>query len=494
MHTYIRWFLFVTVLLSGHLAGLSQEKQESYVPPLPAAGKIFGALSQKTAAAREAMTKQTAAYLQRLQKQENGFRKKFARKDSVAAAALFANSDQRYRQLLSELETPKAPADPHINVYSSQLDSLKTTLKFLDQNKVFSASPAVLPRILDAGKALTNAQASLNQTARIDQFLKERQQLLQDKLGLLGYTTALRNFKKQVYYYHQQTDAYKQLLENPEALGAKAMSVVKQLPAFQKFFSNHSELAGLFLLPGATAPDLDTNSVAGLQTRGTVEAEMQGKYGKTVNAQQIVQKNVQAADESGIKQHGGIPGLLPIGSIHLPEIGGGNGQELATPDFKPNAEHNKTFWKRLNLGFNLQTVRSNGYWPATTDIGLSIGYRLSDNNVLAIGGSYKMGWGKTLQQVSLSGQGAGIRIGWDRKLKGSIWLTAGAELNYRQQGEGHIRIPDYNEWQKSALAGITKKYRIGKKMNGNMQLLVDCLHASHLPATPPLLFRVGYGF
>jgi len=49
-----------------------------------------------------------------------------------------------------------------------------------------------------------------------------------------------------------------------------------------------------------------------------------------------------------------------------------------------------------------------------------------------------------------------------------------------------------NLWQKSALAGITKKYKMGKK-EGNMQLLYDFLAGQQRPVAQPLKFRIGYG-
>jgi hypothetical protein len=79
----------------------------------------------------------------------------------------------------------------------------------------------------------------------------------------------------------------------------------------------------------------------------------------------------------------------------------------------------------------------------------------------------------------------------DIKLKGSIWITGGYEQNYMQ---GFDKIPvlnDYSKWQQSGLMGLSKKYKVGKKI-GNMQLLWDFLSYEQAPQTQALKFRVGY--
>jgi hypothetical protein len=55
-------------------------------------------------------------------------------------------------------------------------------------------------------------------------------------------------------------------------------------------------------------------------------------------------------------------------------------------------------------------------------------------------------------------------------------------------------LKDYNAWQRSALIGVSKKYKISKKVKGEMKLLYDFLANQHLPVSQPVLFRLGYGF
>ncbi len=76
------------------------------------------------------------------------------------------------------------------------------------------------------------------------------------------------------------------------------------------------------------------------------------------------------------------------------------------PNFTPNNQKTKTFWKRLQYGTDLQTTRTNYYFPTMTDLGFSVGYRISNNNTVGLGASYKIGWGTGFNHVALSSQWA----------------------------------------------------------------------------------------
>ena len=73
----------------------------------------------------------------------------------------------------------------------------------------------------------------------------------------------------------------------------------------------------------------------------------------------------------------------------LSKLGTG-GPDVDMPDFKPNDQKTKSFLKRLELGTDFQTTRNNYYFPAVTDLGLSVGYKLGHSNSLGVGASYKL--------------------------------------------------------------------------------------------------------
>lgn len=71
-----------------------------------------------------------------------------------------------------------------------------------------------------------------------------------EALGRYGQTfsRSLGRFGKEAYYYQAQLQHYKELWQHPDALEAKAMELLQQLPAFRSFMQEHSELAGVFPL------------------------------------------------------------------------------------------------------------------------------------------------------------------------------------------------------------------------------------------------------
>src|SRR5207244_2717050 len=122
-----------------------------------------------------------------------------------------------------------------------------------------------------------------------------------------------------------------------------------------------------------------------------------------------------------------------------------------------------------------QTQKVNSYFPTTTDIGLTLGYKLNDKSVIGIGASYKLGLGN-IHHIKLTYEGVGVRSYVDWKLKGSFWITGGYEQNYLQRFSDFRSISDVSVWRQSALLGVTKKVTVGKKKASKVQLLYDFFH------------------
>ena len=464
-------------LLLCNLAVFSQISPATPGEDLGSPDAYLGDVLRRTDAVQLKMQKTTAKYLTRMQKLEKDLKKRLAIHHPAEAAGLFGDAQKNYGEQLTRLRNEDNGIHPFGNVYSEQLDSLSTAVKFLDR---YTSLPVVHGKLQQVGAAVAKAQGNLNQSMAINQFLEERQKFLQERLSQFGMARHLVRFKQQVLRYREDAARYKALLEDPKALGAKALDHIKKLPAFRQFFSNHSQLASLFVLPGATDPDVGKNSVTGLQTRSALEKEAQIKYGKGVSLRTMVARNVRAATQNT--------------AMGLPAIPTGLAQQLQTGDVGADPGQAPSFRKRWEWGLNVQTLPSNGYWPARTDVGLTAGYMVSENHTAGIETAFRIGWGKDWQHLALSGQGAGGRAYWESRLKGSFWLTAGMGLNYQRAGEGHLPLSAYNPWQKTLQTGVVKKYRIGSKMKGNIQLLYDFFHDTHIPATPSWMFRVGYGF
>jgi hypothetical protein len=276
---------------------------------------------------------------------------------------------------------------------------------------------------------------------------------------------------------------YKEAIKDSKKLERKAIELLSKTKAFQDFMRRNSQLASLFRLPGND--DASGASLAGLQTRVSVNALIQDRIGSGADAQAIFRQNVQSA-QAQLSQLKEKIGKYSNGFV------GNSSSDIDAPDFKPNEQKTKSFLKRLEYGGNVQSQRARMMFPITSDIGLSLGYKLNDKSIVGIGASYKMGLGKGWNNIKVSNEGVGLRSYVDYKLKKSLFISGGYEQNYRTLFTNVNQLRNYNAWQSSGLIGVSKKYSISKKLKGNVQLLWDFLSYRQVPRTQAVLFRVEY--
>jgi hypothetical protein len=179
----------------------------------------------------------------------------------------------------------------------------------------------------------------------------------------------------------------------------------------------------------------------------------------------------------------------------ISKLGGGN-SDMDMPDFKPNSQKTKSFWNRIELGANVQSMRSNNYFPVTSDIALSAGYKLNNKSVVGVGVSYKLGWGENIRHIKLTHEGVGLRSFFEIKLQGSFYATSGFEYNYQKLFNTIRQLYGGNNWQQSGLVGVTKVVAVQNKLftKTKVQLLWDFLSYQQIPRAQPIKFRVGYNF
>ena len=176
----------------------------------------------------------------------------------------------------------------------------------------------------------------------------------------------------------------------------KALVILNKIPAFTHFIQQNGQLAGLFGIPN----DYGTaEGLVGLQTRDQVQQLMNGQISAGgAGGMAAFQSNLETAHDQ-----------LDQFKDKLAKLGGGSG-DIDMPDFKPNNQKTKTLIQRLELGVNLQTTRANGWFPSTTNFGLSLGYKISNKSTIGIGGSYNMGWGTNINHIHFSSQGMSHQV------------------------------------------------------------------------------------
>lgn len=447
-------------------------------------GKFFSTVNNKVSKLDKQLMHQTEKYLRRLSKKEEKLKRKLSRIDSSAAKQLFSNSSAEYERLIGKMKSGAANSGGLSGEYLPYTDSLKGVLSFLDNNK------QKLSKKLqgDAGKALQQfqqLQGRLKGAEEAKEFIRQRKQQIREALGRYtklpkGITNGLNDFNKEAYYYSQQVREYKEMLNDPDKLTQKALSLLNKLPVFQDFMKQHSQLAGLFGVPAGYG---NVANLGGLQTRAQVQSLIQGQLSSAgAGGQQMLQQNLQAAQAQ-----------LNQLKNKLSKLGSGSG-DIDMPDFKPDGQRTKSFLERLEIGTNLQSTKSNFFIPTTTDLGLSIGFRLNDKSTIGIGGSYKVGWGKDIRNIVVTSEGAGMRSFLDIKLKGSFFASGGFEYNY--QPADTVGVGKDFTWSKSGLIGISKIVSLKTKFfnKTKIQLLWDFMSYGQVPRTQALKFRVGYNF
>lgn len=478
-------FLGIFALLNGVAPGVClgqpAEKADSLGYFVERPGAFLDRLVNRATRFESKMTKKTEAYLSGMKRKEKKIYRKLLRKDSSAAKALFANIDSSYAGMKNTAKQKADELTKYKRYYVGALDSISTSLAFIKQSGNITDGLKSNPLFADAEKQIGSLQGKFGEMAELNSLLSDRTKLLQSQLGKYGLSKQLLGLRKKAYYYQQQIADYKAALKDPNQLAMKVIRLAQKAPAFESFFLKNSQLTALFSLPGGADPQGSLASM-GLQQRSMVERELSQRLGVNgPNMEQNLLEDLRAntGQLDQLKQK--AKGLLS----------GEKGNAGDMPDFSPNAQKTKSFLKRIEYGANIQTVKSSQYFPSTSDLGMSLGYKLSGKSVIGIGGSYKMGWGQDIRHIAISHQGLGLRSFVDIKIKGSVWLSGGSEWNYRQNFNNLEILTTFPSWQQSALLGLQKKFS-GGRLKSNLQLLYDFLWREQNPRGQPVSFRVGY--
>ena len=297
----------------------------------------------------------------------------------------------------------------------------------------------------------------------------------------------LKKLGKSIYYYNSYITEYKHVLKDRRKAAQKALELLSRTRLFKDFFQKNSQLASLFRLPGDPDDPAAVASLAGLQTRAQVNGLVQQQLAAGgPDAQAQFSRNMQEAQ-----------GKLNELKNKISKLGSSSSDELDMPEgFKPNGQRTKRFLQRIELGANIQSQPSTGYFPVTSAIVLTAGYRLKDGIILGLGAGHRLGWGQDIRHIRITHEGVSLRSFFELKLKGSFWMTGGYEMNYGQSFSRLAQLQDRSGWQESGLIGLSKVVDLRSKLlkKTKVQLLWDFLSYGKTPRTNALLFRIGYSF
>jgi hypothetical protein len=467
----IALLLYSTPLAAQHKVAAYKEDDDSLTTK--AKLKYAAIVSKRASQAERQFDKRAARHLRKMERLQNKLLRRIAQVDSLAADDLRNSFSDKLVSLSNH--TNQKSATGAGSIYLPHADSTSTVLKFLQV-------PALNNQHLTkAANQFRQAQDKLQQAEHIKSIIRQRLQNIKNLPGLKSLQKQIAKYQKQAWYFNAQISAYKNMLNTPAAIERRALQILNKLPAFKNFMQQHGQLAGLFGLP-ASPGGAGQVGAAGLQTRTAVQQLLQQQIGTGgTGALQQVRDNVQAAQNQ-----------LQQLKTKVRNAGSNSG-DMEIPDFKPNNQKAKTFLQRIQLGGNIQFARPNGFVPTTSDVAVTVAYKLNDKSSIGIGGSYKLGLG-SWKRIRFTHEGVSLRSFGDLKLKGQLFITAGYELNHFAQFRRIEGISNLDWWQHSGLAGLSRKYKIGKKRGGNFQVLYDFLHKQHSPQSQPLLIRTGFTF
>lgn len=481
--TALKYCTLFFLLVCFSSTAFSQQDHQLASPVFSFPSRLLEKIRNKANMVEEKLMAQSTAALTKLRRQEKSMKKKLAAADSVAAEQIFGDIDLRYDDYLGRLDSASETAISP-SPYLPSLDTLKTALNFVASNpKMASMGGAYTQKLNQSISTIGQLDKHLDKIANLKQVLISRKQALQQQLNGLGMTTELRRFQGQLLSYSQRLNGYLAYLEDPSQLQQKALDVIKELPAFQEFFKKHSELASLFRLQDDPMAMAD---FAGLQNRTSVMNLLESTLSSAgPNAAAVLQQSMTTAYAQ-----------LDKLKEKVNSLGGAADMKDELPDFKPDNEQTRSFLRRLEFGSNIQSQRSSDFFPTTTDIGLSIGYKLSTKGVIGIGASYKVGWGESIRKIKISHQGVGFRSFADYRIRGSFFASGGFEYNYQQPFRALFPTANFENWQQSGLVGISKIISIRSKIFKKTKAILfwDFLSYQQRPQGQPLKFRVGYNF
>jgi len=488
------------ILLSLMLLCKCYAQQDTAIDISQIPQRYYNKIEKKAVKLQERLGKQSSKALSALEKQESQLFNALNKIDSFKTKELMGNGLEAYSTLQQKItDKTKKLNTVFSGSYMASLDSMTGVLGFLN-GKV----PDVEDKIKAALSSVKGLSNTLNQAEAIKKYIKEREGQLktivaQYKNLPAGITKNLGAYNKELYYYSQQINEVKATLKDPAKIEAAVLKYLQKLPAFKKWMQQNGQLAQIF---GSGASATGVGSVAGLQTTASIQQMIQSRIGTGSpptggGRGGFINGQLQNAMSSLQQQRSRLQNALRGG-----QLGGTGNSSDVMPDFTPNGQKTKTFWKRLEKGYNLQASQRQGRFPSVNDLGLSLGYKLNDKSVIGIGLSYKFGLGESFSKMKWTSEGTSFRTYCDIKWKGNLWISAGYEQAYWQRfsllspagggGAAGGGLRSIN-WVPSGLIGISKKVTKGKK-EVKASVLYDFLHKYTGPGDFPVVFRWGTSF
>ena len=174
-----------------------------------------------------------------------------------------------------------------------------------------------------------------------------------------GYYSGI---SQDAYYYSQQVNQYRDMLNDPGRLEQKALGMVSRIAGLSGIHEEQFPTERAFQDAGRRSGGAAAQALPGLQTHSQVAQQVQGQVAAGGDGGMgALQSKLQSAQSQ-----------LDSYKNKLSQLGAGSTPADA-PNFRPNDQKTKTLWHRLEYGVNFQTTHNNYYYPIVTDLGFIAG-------------------------------------------------------------------------------------------------------------------------
>lgn len=203
--------------------------------------------------------------LLRLKRQELKIAKELLKVDSTTAQQYLADIEENYSQLnLSD-------SDHSFVGYNPDVDTISCSFLFLEKLPAAPGSTSLGMAHLESAKAqVDKLKTAFSRSSYVQNFMKERKDILKQHLKTHTVEKYLKRFNKEIYYYSQQLQSFRDVLKDKSKIERKVLNFLTQQKSFQQFMSKHSMLASLFRMPDLEGTSAIDQSLPGLQTRSQV--------------------------------------------------------------------------------------------------------------------------------------------------------------------------------------------------------------------------------
>ena len=227
--------LYATHITDSSLAGL-QDIPSNY----------YKKVDKKISAVNDQLTKKSLKYLAKFQRQEQKLQQRLLKLHPELAVT---DATEKYTELSQKIKSKTGGLTKIVSgEYNPNMDSLGTSLNFLKQLNGIS------DKVNNPMKSFDLLQGNLQESEKIKAFIADRKNQIKELLSNYTHLPAgLKNeyakLNKTAYYYSSQVKEYREMLKDPDKMERKALSILNQLPAFQKFMKENSQLGNLFGIP-----------------------------------------------------------------------------------------------------------------------------------------------------------------------------------------------------------------------------------------------------